>query len=173
SLVPRHPNDPAGDNDADGWATSGAIGGSPGEADAPAPGSFDAWAAATFTAPQLESAEISALMADPDGDGRLNFEEYALATDPLVNDQPDTSFAWSVNGADDHPALRVRRPQNPANVLYELLASDDLEASWPAVATEPVLTTPLGGGLEHATFRDPAPASGPRRFLRLRVTWVP
>ena len=172
SLVRRHPAETTGDSSGEGWTTSGAIGGSPGEADVPASGSFDAWAATTFSAPQLASSAISGLMADPDGDGFQNFAEYALATDPMVADQPDTTLVWSQNGPDTHAALRVRRPENPANVLYELLADDDL-GSFPAVATLPVSTTPLGGGLEHAVFRDVIPATGPRRFLRLRVTWVP
>jgi hypothetical protein len=173
SLVRRHPNDPAGDEDPDGWTASGTTGGSPGEADTPAAGSFDAWALATFSAPQLAESAVSAPMADPDGDGRLNFEEFALATDPLVADQPELSFAWSFDGPDRYAALRVRRPELAAGILYELLASETLGEPWTPVATQPVGTAPLGGGLQHATYRDLLPATGPVKFLRLRVTWVP
>jgi hypothetical protein len=173
SLVRRHPNDPAGDNHPDGWTASGAIGGSPGEADTPAAGTFDAWALATFTAPQLAEPAVSAPMADPDGDGRLNFEEFALATDPLLPDQPDVSFVWSIDGPDRYAALRVRRPELAAGILYELLASETLGEPWTAVATLPVATDPLGGGVQHATYRDLPPATGPVKFLRLRVSWVP
>lgn len=173
SLVRRHPGEPGGDNDPDGWTTSGAIGGSPGEADIPAPGSFDAWAVANFTAPQLASSAFSAPAADPDGDGRPNFEEYALATLPLAADRPDATFAWSITGPDRYAAIRLRRPQNPAGVLYELLATDSLTAPWLPVATVPAETIPLGGGIEHAVFREPLPATAPRKFLRIRVTWAP
>lgn len=173
SLVRRHPAETAGDSDPDGWAVSGAIGGSPGEADVPAPGSFDAWTAANFTAPQLASSAISAPAADPDGDGRLNFEEYALATLPLIADQPDATFAWSLNGPDRHAAIRLRRPQNPSGVLYELLATEDLVTPWLPVATVPAENLSLGGGLEYAVFREPDPATAPRKFLRIRVTWAP
>lgn len=173
SLVRRHPGEAAGDSDPDGWTTSGAIGGSPGTADVPAPGTFDAWAAANFSAPQLASSAISAPAADPDGDGRLNFEEYALATLPLVADQPDATFTWSLSGPDRYAAIRLRRPQNPSGVRYELLASDNLAAPWLPVATVPTENLPLGGGLEHAIFREPLPAAAPRKFLRIRVIWEP
>jgi hypothetical protein len=112
-------------------------------------------------------------MADPDGDGRLNFEEFALATDPLVADQPDVSFAWSIDGADRYAALRVRRPELAEGILYELLASETLAEPWTPVATLPVTTDPLDYGLQHATYRDLLPATGPAKFLRLRVTWAP
>jgi hypothetical protein len=173
SLVRRHPVESAGDSQPDGWTTSGATGGSPGTADVPAPGTFDAWAAANFSAPQLASSAISAPASDPEGDGRLNFEEYALATLPLVADQPDATFAWSFSGPDRYAAIRLRRPQNPSGVLYELLATDNLAAPWLPVATVPAENLPLGGGIEHAIFREPLPATAPRKFLRIRVTWAP
>ena len=173
SLVRRHPNDPAGDSDADGWAVSGAVGGSPGQADVPASGSFDEWVTNTFNPTQIATSAISGFSADPDGDGRLNFEEYALATEPLIVDQPDATFSWSESGTDLHPAIRLRRPASPMNIRYELLVSDDLQGSWSTVATAPVDSTPVSGDLEYATFRDPSPENGTRRFLRIRVIWEP
>jgi hypothetical protein len=112
-------------------------------------------------------------MADPDGDGRLNFEEFALATLPLTADQPDASFAWTLDGPERYAALRVRKPTSASGILYELLASGDLGDPWTPVATSAISAVPLGGGLEHALFRDAVPATAPRRFLRLRVTWNP
>lgn len=173
SLVRRHPGEPAGDGDPAGWTTSGAIGGSPGAADVPAPGTFDGWAASAFTPAQLAVSATSAPAADPDGDGRTNAEEYALATLPLVADQPDAVFVWSPIGETLHPAVRLRRPAVADDVLYELLASDTLEGEWTVVETIAATTAPLGGGLEHATFRDPLPATGTAKFLRIRATWAP
>lgn len=173
SLVRRHPNDPAGDDSAEGWALSGNVGGSPGEGDIPATGTFDAWAAATFTPEQRSSSTISAVSADPDGDGRLNFEEFAFATQPLVADEPDAVFTWIGSGETLRAGLRLRRPEVAANILYELLASEDTSAGWTPVDTAPVANQSLGGGLETATFADPSPTTATRKFLRIRATWAP
>ena len=173
SLVRRHPNDPAGDGNAEGWALSGNTGGTPGTADIPAAGTFDAWAASRFSLPQQADSAISAVSADPDGDGRLNFEEFAFATDPLVADQPDAQFIWVGTDPDRYPAVRLLRPEGASGILYEVLAADTTEGPWLPVGDVPVATAPLAGGLEHAVFSDSAPATGPRRFLRMRATWAP
>jgi len=173
SLVRRHPDDPEGDDDGNGWAVSGTPGGTPGSADVPAVGSFDAWAAASFTAPQLAAPSISALNADPDGDGRLNFEEFAFATNPLVTDQPDATFTWIGTGPDRNAAVRLRRPEIAIGIFYELLVADDSTATWTPVASDPVDNVSLGDGIEYATFSDSLPAAEPRKFLRMRATWSP
>ncbi len=173
SLVRRHPGEPSGDSDAEGWRTSGASGGSPGEMDVPATGSFDAWAAARFEPAGLSSSAVSGVQADPDGDGRLNFEEYALATDPLVSDLPDVRFVWVEEANEPFAAMRIVRPESPVNVRYELLGADDLGGPWEIVGSLPVSTSALGGGFEHAVFRDDLPADVPRRFLRIRTVWTP
>ncbi|WP_367870634.1 lamin tail domain-containing protein [Luteolibacter sp. Populi] len=172
SLVRRHPNDPAGDDNGDGWAPSADVGGSPGEADVPSAGSFGAWAAASFTPLQSGDAGVSAISADPDGDGRVNFEEFAFATDPMVADQVFTEFVWLGAGPVKTPALRLRCPQFAQSIRYELLASDELAGGWEAVATFPELSDDLGGGFQLATFSDVGPGTG-KRFLRMRATWVP
>ncbi|WP_341407358.1 lamin tail domain-containing protein [Luteolibacter soli] len=173
SLVRRHPTEPAGDNDPEGWAVSGAIGGSPGTADVFAPGTFDAWTTATFTPAQLAASATSGPSADPDGDGRSNVEEYAFATQPLVPDQPDVIFTWSTVAAAKHAAVRIRRPTTATDVLYELLANDSLQGEWTVIGSTAAETTPLGSGIEHAVFRDATPATGAKRFLRVRATWKP
>ncbi|QJE96483.1 lamin tail domain-containing protein [Luteolibacter luteus] len=173
SLVRRHPNDPAGDSDEEGWALSGSIGGSPGTADTPGANTFDAWATTVFDPAQQASAAISGVSADPDGDGRLNFEEFAFATQPLVVDQPDAAFTWMGSGETRQAALRLRRPEIAHHILYELMATDDVTGTWTPVATAPVANASLGGGLEYATFSDSLPASGSRKFLRMRATWAP
>jgi hypothetical protein len=173
SLVRRHPTEPAGDNDAIGWTTSGSEGGSPGAADQPAVGTFDAWAASTFSPAGLASSAVSGPSADPDGDGRSNAEEYGLATDPLRPDLPDAVFVWSDLGGTAHAALRLRRPEGAVDVLYELQASETLNGDWTVVETVAGDAVSLGGGLEHAVFTDPQPAGGNARFLRIRATWQP
>ena len=173
ALVRRHPNDPAGDGNAEGWAVSGSIGGTPGTADVPAAGTFDAWTAATFTAPQQADSAVSAVSADPDGDGRLNFEEFAFATDPLVSDQPDAQFTWVGTAPDRYPAVRLLRPEGASGILYQLLAADAPEGPWLPITEVPIATAPIIGDLEYAVFSDLAPGTSPRRFLRLRAAWAP
>jgi hypothetical protein len=173
SLVRRHPGDPAGDNDPDGWAVSGSVGGSPGTADVPAPGSFDAWTTAAFTPSQLGTAAVSGVSSDPDGDGRPNFEEFAFATDPLQTDEPLTEFAWVESGTGRLPGLRLRCPEVAGSILYELLASDEPGGEWTVVSEFPALTESLGGGFMRATFQDEGTSSGSQRFLRMRAVWTP
>ena len=173
SIVRRHPAEPDGDSDPEGWAVSGAISGSPGDADFFAPGTFDSWATGTFTPAQLASSATSGPSADPDGDGRTNAEEYAFATQPLVADQPEAAFTWSTVGEASHAAVRIRRPAGITDILYELLANDDLEGEWTVIGSTAAETTPLAFGIEHAVFRDASPANTTKKFLRVRATWQP
>ena len=124
-----------------------------------------------FRAQQVNPA-ISSRTSDPDGDGFDNLSEFAFATQPLVADQPDIRFVWAPNGASTSGALRFRRPESNAGLIYELRASDDL-TTWTTVATTPAQATSLGGGIEEVVFRDTAPSTSPQRFLRLRVSEVP
>lgn len=173
SLVRRHPDENATDSDPDGWRLSGTLGGSPGQPDTPAPGSFDAWAASSFDPSELAASSVSGVHADPDGDGRPNFDEYAFATGPLAADLPDLEFVWSEENESLHAAIRLVRPDDLTGVRFELLAADDLDGPWTAVADFPASVSPLIEGLEHATFRDSAPAESERRFLRIRTLWSP
>lgn len=173
SLVRRHPGEAAGDSDPNGWAVSGSFGGSPGEADVPVPGSFDAWTASVFTPQQLGAAAVSGVTADPDGDGRPNFEEFAFATDPLQADRPLTEFTWVESGGPRQPGLRLRCPEVAGSIRYELLAADDLSGPWTVVSEFPALTESLGGGFMRATYQDEVNGLGLQRFLRMRAVWAP
>lgn len=172
SLVLRqvnaNPDPSAGTN----WMASTVIGGTPG-ADEPAPvGTYDAFAQRSFTPAQQVNPAISAPTADPDGDGYNNLAEFAFALQPLTKDAPDLRFTWSTAGNSTYPALQFRRPVEHAGLRYELAASSDLQ-TWAVVATEAVQTTPVGGGVEEALFRDNVANTAPRRFLQLRVTLLP
>lgn len=171
-LVARNPADPTVDGSGDGWRASGSPGGAPGEEDLPRTGSFDEWALTAFTPAQRRSAALAGLTADPDGDGRPNLEEFALATDPLTADRPEIAFAWSGDPANPYLALKIRRPATVSGVSYELQAGDDLTA-WQTVATVATESVAEPGGTERALFRDETAPGAARRFLRVRVTPVP
>jgi hypothetical protein len=173
ALVRRHPAESGGDNDPEGWTAAGSFSGSPGLPDSPMPGTFDAWAAGRFSPAQLAASASSAPGADPDGDGRSNAEEYALATDPVTADRPRIRFVWRDDGSVRRPAIEVRRPQFPTDLSYELLASDSLDGGWTVVTTFATDATPAGAGREDAVFVDPTATTSPTRFLRIRATWTP
>lgn len=168
--------DPATSHDRYGdpvvWAISGAPQGSPGVPDASLAQAYHGWDNFHFTAAERDDPLLSGPAADADGDGRSNADEYALGTDPRVNDLPLLDFAWAMDGAVRRPALRFRRPAGALDVTYELLAGSDL-AGWPVVATSPAARDPLAGDREEVLFRDSADDSGSKRFLKLRYQTAP
>lgn len=101
--------------------------------------------------------------ADPDGDGLPNLAEYALGTDPLsAAGRPGFEI---LPLADSEPlSITFRRTADP-DLLYEVLASDDL------VAWDPVWSST---GAENTAgpvrVRDPETWPGqPKRFMRLQI----
>ncbi len=171
ALVARFPGDPSQDSESTGWRASGSPHGAPGDTDLPALGSFDAWAAARFNQGQLADPAVVLPGADPDGDGRPNFLEYALGTDPLAADLPEIRLAWSLSGDRRFPGLRFRWPAEHAGLQFTLLASPDLE-TWAPVMAMPAVE-PAADGYQAVSLHDPAEASADApRFLRLRVTYA-
>ncbi|MEO5915177.1 MAG: lamin tail domain-containing protein [Luteolibacter sp.] len=175
SLTLINPNSNPDHALASNWTSSAANGGTPG-ADEPGPaGSMTAWVQTKFTPAEQVDPAISGPNADPDGDGRSNFLEFALATSPKENDLAALHFTWNGSGANRRPAIMFHRPIGITGVLYELLASDDLGVTdpWTAVANSAVETTVLNTTTEEVVFRDAETDANPKRFLRLRVAAVP
>ncbi|MEM7387205.1 MAG: CotH kinase family protein, partial [Verrucomicrobiota bacterium] len=78
--------DPDADlNDASNWTVTADVGGSPGftEPDGGGAELFATWATTVFNETEQADEAISGLTADPDGDGLVNWIEYALASHPL------------------------------------------------------------------------------------------
>ena len=168
SLVVR---DPAGLSykdfgDPRSWAISGDELGSPAEGDGFFAQSYQGWDNFHFTSAERDDLLVAGPEADPDGDGRSNAEEYALATDPRVRDLPQQGFAWSMDGEIRRPALKFRRPAHALDLGYQLQASDDL-GDWSVITTEPVSSSPLPGEAEEVIFRDETGDEAKGRFLRL------
>ena len=119
--------------------------------------SFTTWRDAHFTTAE-QSAGLADDTADPDGDGRTNFAEYALGTDPHQFTPPLVPSLDS-NGL----SITFTRPAGLSDVIYTAESSDGLGA-WSPVPLE-VLAT---GAIETVRACDPLATGDPsRRFLRL------
>lgn len=173
SLVLRDPATPYDQfGDPVRWGISGGATGSPGNPDISLAQAYYGWDNFHFTSLERDNPLVSGPAADPDGDGRSNADEYALATDPRVVDQPLLAFAWSMDGAVRRPALRFRRPAGALDVAYELLAGSDL-TTWPVVSTTAAESAPLPGEIEEVIFRDSADDTAAKRFLKLSYVTAP
>lgn len=123
---------------------------------------FDGWRHAAFTAEELSNPGISGLMADPDGDGRCNLMEYALGTDPCMD---DTSDVWTADQTVAGWSFDYSRPGQRPDLGYEVEVSTDLrDWSSEGVIHERVTVGAMEG------WRAIYPFGAERLFFRLRVT---
>jgi hypothetical protein len=169
SLVLRDPATPYDQfGKSSTWAASSAPLGNPGEQPTTFATEFSAWARSHFSAAERADPAISGPHADPDGDGRDNWNEFAFATHPHQPDAPSLAFA--------HPlGLTVRHPTLAVDILWTLEASNNPSdpTSWSPV---PFATSILEHGPDFATssFLESSPPTGqPARFLRLRASHAP
>lgn len=100
-------------------------------------------------------------LADPDGDGVVNFLEYALNGDPNAA----SPALWQVQMLGQRLQISFLRAR--PELTYTVEASDDLQ-SWTTLVTNPGSVSE--DTLVTATDSIDIDASTPRRFLRLRVT---
>lgn len=151
------------------WAMGISELGSPGSSDASFAQAYYGWDNSHFSSEERDDALISGPDADPDGDGRDNFSEYAFGTDPRKADQIEVSFVWWHGERDEtYPAVFATRPQNAIDISYELLAGNDLQAL-AVTASESIATASLPDGLENATYADLSAGDDGKRFFRIRA----
>jgi hypothetical protein len=114
----------------------------------------------------------SALEADADGDGYINFYEYALGGDPTdpTSYPPNTLPEAVLDETTGATHLRYAfTPQQLSDIAYTIESSSDLQ-SW-TTFTPPAGDLILGQPYSYAdpvNLQDPAT---PNRFLRLRLTY--
>jgi hypothetical protein len=108
---------------------------------------------------------------DPDGDGQVNFLEYAFNTSPILAAASPTRFAVEENGGHAWLVLRYRMWQDrvDAGLNYQPQRSADLGV-WltEGIIDEPDLGAPPLAGSAARRCRIPL-HPGSREFLRLGV----
>lgn len=135
-------------------------------ASAPATGII-AWRETWFSAEELANSSLEATLwgahADPDGDGRTNFEEYTSDTNPRMSDIDPTQWAVEAGIDGDSLTLTYRNNLLSTDVNTTVETSDDLE-TWTPVDSIVISTSTL-----YEIRKASVPTDGhPRRFLRLR-----
>lgn len=141
--------------------------------------SFDAWRDLAFTPAQIAAGQ-STDAADPDGDGWKNLLEYAFGSDPM---QAANVPAIGFKVTDSPPRMTVTLPlwADKDDITITLEASTNL-VSWTALSSSTnggpmaasisgVDVTSTGSAPAAVTvFDDPAAATAPQHFFRIRVS---
>ena len=176
SLVVRDPVAPQDGvlGEAVTWGICNTPLGTPGASDATVAQAYHGWDHFNFTAAQRDDPLVGGPYADPDGDGRVNWAEYALGCDPWTPDERPLGFALVTYAKRRYASVAFDRPSNALDVQYTVLATGDLQWElFSPVGTALFQTVPLGGGRETVTLRETTTATAPRRFLKLRVGFTP
>lgn len=92
---------------------------------------YNDWQGEHFTEQELSDPVISSDDADPDNDGLSNLIEYALGDDPKepsAVSRPAAAF----DGA--HLSFLFKRLPARTDLIYEVIAADDLSGTWTVIA---------------------------------------
>jgi autotransporter-associated beta strand protein len=132
------------------------------------PRGLDVWREAQFGL-NASNPAIAGDNADPDGDGMVNFLEYATNHNPLVSDGPATT----VGNNGTRLTLTYRSVADPF-ITYTVQGVNDI-AGTPAWGNGTIQTT-TGVANSNATVTvtdSQLLSASPRRFLRLNVSYPP
>ena len=115
---------------------------------------------------------IGTLNDDPDGDGRTNYTEFALGTDPTAPDAGTPPATTLENG---HLTATYTRLKPPSTVVYAIEVADVItafRAANPGELTEQILAD--DGLVQTVKVTDTVVSGGQtQRFLRLKITPAP
>ncbi len=112
------------------------------------PPGFATFQALNFTLAQLNSPQVIAADADPDGDGLDTLSEYAYLTNPTVLDAAGAAPALGMDPVSGNLQITFRRNPAATDLTYIVEASGNL-TTWTPIAssTGGAATTNLGGAL--------------------------
>jgi hypothetical protein len=154
------------------WALCSEEAGTPGEPETGFSQVYYGWDNFYFTEEQRAAPLVAGPYADPDSDGRMNWVEYALGSNPWVADAEAIDYVWVTRGDDRMMALRFNRPPHPLDVRYELLATSDLVYElWGVITDTTAEATLLAADKEAVTLRETNPVGAAKRFYRLCLTY--
>jgi len=148
--------------------------------DAPDYSSYTAWRAAYWDAPDVTNDAISGPNADPDGDNRANYFEFAVATDPTQSgpesEQESLGFQEfdTGSGPATYPGFAFNVSPDSTAKLYAETSSNLVSGSWNADPGQQVLYERIRNtdGTYRVFYRsaDPIGQGGKTsEFLRLRA----
>jgi hypothetical protein len=139
---------------------------------------FNQWQASRFTQSEMNDPKISGSDADPDGDGLVNWAEFALNRNPKKADGSafTTSIQHDSTSGNDYLTMTYSRRKAPSGIVYHVEVSDNF-AGWNEGAgfTEETGVADDGNGVtETVTVRALPPVAGKSKaFMRLRFTQAP
>jgi hypothetical protein len=128
------------------------------------PAVFADWQALTW--PGVGDTNIIGPNADPDGDGRGNFLEWALRLDAT---RPNSFQPGLVRDGDFLLFTYPRRKTAPGEATFTVEWSDTLGNDWTNLDVVTAPPNPIDATRESVTASIPAGTAG-RRFVRVRVT---
>jgi hypothetical protein len=152
------------------WAISAGPLGNPGEAKTRFASAYQGWDRRHFTGSERDNPALSGPFADPDGDGRPNWLEYALATDPRRPDQPSIQALRDESTA----GIRFQRPDLPIDLHYELQTAPRPDAAaWQSIPLAELQqqALPLDPETSETTLLEESTQE--TRFYRLRILRQP
>jgi len=150
------------------WGISNAAKGEPGNSLKVSAQAYRGWDNRHFSEVERRDALVSGPHADPDGDGRVNWIEYALGSDPWVADAAPIGLTWVTSGKKRWGALSFRRPINALDVTYALQATSDLVKEPWSVSGDAVLeASPLSDERESTVLYETNAVAPSARFFRL------
>lgn len=134
---------------------------------------YEEWRVAAFPVEEAYDEAVSGPLIDPDGDGRRNFLEFALNTNPKVPDMAAGEVGSLATTG--HLTLHFSRWKQYPGMLYAPQVSGDLLSGWFAGPDSVEETAVVSNGAETdtVTVRDlTATSAATKRFLRLLVARI-
>jgi len=155
---------------ASSWALADTSGGSPGTTDTTFANVYNGWRKDYFTSTEEANTTLSALTADPDGDGRSNLDEFVFGGNPRVMETkpaPGTSFVQASGSS--YLAITFARRHHLLDVTVIVETSGDL-VTWTPVEIQVGAAVDLGNGMDSVIYRDNVSSTnGGPRFIRVRA----
>lgn len=130
---------------------------------------FEQWRTSVFTPTEADDDGVGGLLADPDGDGLKNVQEYAFTGSAKF---PDPLMLPSVSINLDHLTVSFVRPKYAPDLTYVAEVSSDLMTWYSGSTYTQQVAVFDRGDVEAVVIQDNLSLlSEARRFMRIRVNY--